>query len=234
MRARRGRVRNRSGDVLALRDPTRPAARPVKRANAPRRPAPAGRRHTSRRMTAGMTSDDAARSLPPALDNLAAHKLRTALTMLGMIFGVGAVIAMLSIGAGRREAGARARSSGSGCATSSCARRPFKPDELQECARSRSASRCATPRRSARRCPASSCVAAARRNQAVQDPSPPGEDEGAACLGVAPRYRELAHRRARRGALLRRAGRERARAGLRDRRRGAARPLRLRPGARQA
>src|SRR6058998_2108784 len=35
-----------------------------------------------------------------ALGNLAARKLRTALTMLGMIFGVGAVIAMLSIGAG--------------------------------------------------------------------------------------------------------------------------------------
>ncbi|HUP48227.1 MAG TPA: ABC transporter permease [Thermoanaerobaculia bacterium] len=35
-----------------------------------------------------------------ALRNLAKHKMRTALTMLGMIFGVGAVIAMLSIGAG--------------------------------------------------------------------------------------------------------------------------------------
>src|SRR5256885_7377912 len=35
-----------------------------------------------------------------AIGNLATHKLRTALTMLGMIFGVGAVIAMLSIGAG--------------------------------------------------------------------------------------------------------------------------------------
>src|ERR1043165_10092770 len=35
-----------------------------------------------------------------ALGTLAARKLRTALTMLGMIFGVGAVIAMLSIGAG--------------------------------------------------------------------------------------------------------------------------------------
>jgi putative ABC transport system permease protein len=39
-------------------------------------------------------------SFQSALDNLAAHKLRSALTMLGMIFGVGAVIAMLSIGAG--------------------------------------------------------------------------------------------------------------------------------------
>jgi len=35
-----------------------------------------------------------------ALSNLVTHKLRTFLTMLGMIFGVGAVIAMLSIGAG--------------------------------------------------------------------------------------------------------------------------------------
>src|SRR5258706_10074032 len=39
-------------------------------------------------------------TLTTALANLASHKLRTALTMLGMIFGVGAVIAMLSIGAG--------------------------------------------------------------------------------------------------------------------------------------
>ncbi len=35
-----------------------------------------------------------------AVSNLRSHKLRTFLTMLGMIFGVGAVIAMLSIGAG--------------------------------------------------------------------------------------------------------------------------------------
>jgi putative ABC transport system permease protein len=39
-------------------------------------------------------------SFASALSNLAAHKLRSLLTMLGMIFGVGAVIAMLSIGAG--------------------------------------------------------------------------------------------------------------------------------------
>src|SRR5262249_13193398 len=35
-----------------------------------------------------------------ALLNLSTHKLRAGLTMLGMMFGVGAVIAMLSIGAG--------------------------------------------------------------------------------------------------------------------------------------
>ena len=38
-----------------------------------------------------------------AINNLYAHKLRTFLTMLGMIFGVGAVIAMLSIGAGAEK-----------------------------------------------------------------------------------------------------------------------------------
>ncbi|HEX8153542.1 MAG TPA: ABC transporter permease [Thermoanaerobaculia bacterium] len=44
-----------------------------------------------------MTSPE---QLTDALHNLASRKMRTALTMLGMIFGVGAVIAMLSIGAG--------------------------------------------------------------------------------------------------------------------------------------
>lgn len=40
-----------------------------------------------------------------SLANIAAHKMRSALTMLGIVFGVGAVIAMLSIGAGaEREA----------------------------------------------------------------------------------------------------------------------------------
>ncbi len=42
-------------------------------------------------------------ALRSALGNLAAHKLRSALTMLGMIFGVGAVIAMMSIGAGAEK-----------------------------------------------------------------------------------------------------------------------------------
>jgi putative ABC transport system permease protein len=42
-------------------------------------------------------------SFESAINNLAVHKLRSALTMLGMIFGVGAVIAMLSIGAGAEK-----------------------------------------------------------------------------------------------------------------------------------
>jgi putative ABC transport system permease protein len=42
-------------------------------------------------------------SLTDALVELRAHKLRTALTLLGMVFGVGAVIAMLSIGEGAQQ-----------------------------------------------------------------------------------------------------------------------------------
>jgi putative ABC transport system permease protein len=37
------------------------------------------------------------------LDNLLSHKLRSLLTMLGMIFGVAAVVSMLSIGAGAQQ-----------------------------------------------------------------------------------------------------------------------------------
>ena len=39
-------------------------------------------------------------ALLTSLENISAHKLRSALTMLGIVFGVGAVISMLSIGAG--------------------------------------------------------------------------------------------------------------------------------------
>ncbi len=42
-------------------------------------------------------------TLSVAIQSLATHKLRSILTMLGIIFGVGAVIAMLSIGEGARQ-----------------------------------------------------------------------------------------------------------------------------------
>ena len=43
------------------------------------------------------TQPDFLPELRLGLDNLRAHKLRSLLTMLGMIFGVAAVVAMLSI-----------------------------------------------------------------------------------------------------------------------------------------
>ena len=46
---------------------------------------------------------DVALELRLGLKNLRVHKLRASLTMLGMIFGVAAVVAMLSIGAGAQQ-----------------------------------------------------------------------------------------------------------------------------------
>ena len=44
-----------------------------------------------------------AEELRPGLDSLRAYKLRAVLTMFGMIFGLAAVVAMLSIGAGAQQ-----------------------------------------------------------------------------------------------------------------------------------
>src|ERR1700745_3313216 len=49
------------------------------------------------------TTSDYLPELRLGLENLRAHKMRSALTMLGMIFGVAAVVAMLSIGAGAQQ-----------------------------------------------------------------------------------------------------------------------------------
>ena len=50
-----------------------------------------------------MVTRDVLPTLTMGVDNLLAHKLRSLLTMLGMIFGVAAVVAMLSIGAGAQQ-----------------------------------------------------------------------------------------------------------------------------------
>jgi putative ABC transport system permease protein len=52
---------------------------------------------------AHLWSTDFLPELMLGLENLRAHKLRSMLTMLGMIFGVAAVVAMLSIGAGAQQ-----------------------------------------------------------------------------------------------------------------------------------
>src|SRR6187431_1066303 len=66
-----------------------------------------------------------------AFESLAEHKLRTTLTMLGMMFGVGAVVAMLSIGAGaEREALALIERLGTRNVVVRA--KSFKPDELAE------------------------------------------------------------------------------------------------------
>src|SRR5882672_2101815 len=59
-------------------------------------------------MKSGLPAQSVARQqwLPDLVfgfENLVDHKLRSLLTMLGMIFGVAAVVAMLSIGAGAQQ-----------------------------------------------------------------------------------------------------------------------------------
>jgi putative ABC transport system permease protein len=66
-----------------------------------------------------------------AFSSLGEHKLRTTLTMLGMMFGVGAVIAMLSIGAGA-EKQALALIDKLGTRNVVLRGKTYKPDELQE------------------------------------------------------------------------------------------------------
>ena len=66
-----------------------------------------------------------------AFASLSEHKLRTTLTMLGMMFGVGAVIAMLSIGAGA-EKQALALIDKLGTRNVVIRSKTYKPEELQE------------------------------------------------------------------------------------------------------
>ena len=66
-----------------------------------------------------------------SLQSLAEHKLRSALTMLGMMFGVGAVIAMLSIGAGA-EQHALSIIDRMGVRNVLVRAKSFDPDELKE------------------------------------------------------------------------------------------------------
>ncbi|PRQ06073.1 ABC transporter permease [Enhygromyxa salina] len=70
-------------------------------------------------------------ALIAAFENLRAHKLRSALTMLGMMFGVGAVISMLAIGAGA-EQDALAIIEKMGVRNVVVRAKSFDPDELEQ------------------------------------------------------------------------------------------------------
>jgi putative ABC transport system permease protein len=70
-------------------------------------------------------------SISVALSNLNRRKLRSFLTMLGMIFGVGAVIAMLSIGAGAERESLRIIEN-FGIRNIIIAAKEFKPEELKQ------------------------------------------------------------------------------------------------------
>jgi putative ABC transport system permease protein len=136
-----------------------------------------------------MTVQEALRA---ALESLAAHKLRSALTMLGMIFGVGAVIAMLSIGAGA-ERQAMAMIERLGVRNVLVRAKSFKDDELKEIRRKSLGVSRRDAAAIAEGVPGVRLVAPRVRIEPYKVLSPAGKAEGAVVYGVSPRQAELAH-----------------------------------------
>jgi putative ABC transport system permease protein len=136
-----------------------------------------------------MTPQEAFRS---ALDNLAAHKLRSALTMLGMIFGVGAVIAMMSIGAGA-ERQALASIERLGLRNLLVRAKTFKDDELKEIRQKSLGVSQRDAAAIAEAVPGVDLVAPRIRIDPYKVISPAGKSDGTAVYGVTPRYSGLAH-----------------------------------------
>ncbi|HET9210060.1 MAG TPA: ABC transporter permease [Thermoanaerobaculia bacterium] len=136
-----------------------------------------------------MTPQEAFRS---ALDNLAAHKLRSALTMLGMIFGVGAVIAMMSIGAGA-ERQALASIERLGLHNVIVRAKTFKDDELREIRQQSLGVSQRDAAAIAEAVPGVDLVVPRIHIDPYKVISPSGKTDGAAVYGVTPRYGELAH-----------------------------------------
>src|SRR5205823_5066930 len=112
VRANELRLRRARGEgPRAHRQPRRRRERRVRARSGARRSADARRvaaqAGAGGRRPAGVAMMTAANAWLPDLrrsvDNLLVHKLRSLLTMLGMIFGVAAVLSMLSIGAGAQQ-----------------------------------------------------------------------------------------------------------------------------------
>jgi putative ABC transport system permease protein len=136
-----------------------------------------------------MTPQEAFRS---ALDNLAAHKLRSALTMLGMIFGVGAVIAMMSIGAGA-ERQALASIERLGLRNVLVRAKTFKDDELREIRQQSLGVSQRDAAAIAEAVPGVDLVVPRIHIDPYKVISPSGKTDGAAVYGVTSRYADLAH-----------------------------------------
>jgi putative ABC transport system permease protein len=136
-----------------------------------------------------MTPQEAFRS---ALDNLAAHKLRSALTMLGMIFGVGAVIAMMSIGAGA-ERQALASIERLGLRNVLVRAKTFKDSELKEIRQKSLGVSQRDAAAIAEAVPGVDLVVPRIRIDPYKVISPSGKSDGDAVYGVTPRHADLAH-----------------------------------------
>jgi putative ABC transport system permease protein len=127
-----------------------------------------------------------------ALDNLAAHKLRSALTMLGMIFGVGAVIAMLAIGAGA-ELQALGMIERLGLRNVLVRAKAYKDEELQEIRQKSLGVSQRDAAAIAEALPGVELVAPRIRIDPYKVLAPSGKTEGAAVYGVTWRHAGLSH-----------------------------------------
>jgi putative ABC transport system permease protein len=136
-----------------------------------------------------MTPQEAFRS---ALDNLAAHKLRSALTMLGMIFGVGAVIAMMSIGAGA-ERQALSSIERLGLRNVLVRAKTFKDEELREIRQTSLGVSQRDATAIAEAVPGVELVAPRVRVDPYKVLAPTGKADGTAVYGVTPLHAELSH-----------------------------------------
>ncbi len=135
---------------------------------------------------------DASEALRAALRSLAAHKLRSALAMLGMIFGVGAVIAMLSIGAGA-ERQALAMIDRLGLSNVVVRAKTFKDEDLQEIRRRSAGLSARDAAAIAEAVPGVSAVAPRVRIDPYKVLSPEGRAQAPAVYGVVPAQAELSH-----------------------------------------
>jgi putative ABC transport system permease protein len=131
-------------------------------------------------------------ALRTALADLAAHKLRSALTMLGMIFGVGAVIAMLSIGAGA-ERQALDMIERLGLHNVLVRAKSFKDDEAQEIRRKSLGVSRRDAAAIAEAVPGVRLAAPRIRIEPAKVIAAGGKSEGAAVFGALPAQAELSH-----------------------------------------
>ncbi|HVR29320.1 MAG TPA: ABC transporter permease, partial [Thermoanaerobaculia bacterium] len=144
-----------------------------------------------------MTPRDA---LLTSLGNLAAHKLRSGLAMLGVVFGVGTVIAMLSIGAGA-EREAMAMIERLGVDNILVRARRYEREQLEEIRRSSVGISQRDIRALEQAVPGVAAIAPKIAVDAWAIRSPHGKAD-ASVFGVTPRHAELSDLRVREGRFL--------------------------------
>lgn len=136
-----------------------------------------------------------------AVANLRAHKLRSFLTMLGMIFGVGAVIAMLSIGAGAEQESLRLIDT-MGLRNIIAKDREFKDEDLKKVRENSLGLSTRDIHAISSVTPDIECYAAKKRVKTFQIFSFKGKSDDSFVIGVTPSYFRLAKHKLAEGSFF--------------------------------